>query len=906
MDRVNLIGNAISGLNPEDIERIDVLKDASSTALYGTKAANGVIVITTKRGKKGMPSIRYSTSMSFIGRPCYDDLFLMNSSERIEVSEEIYKRGLQFVGFSPTNAGFEGALYQLYNGMIDQKQFNQEVKEMKELNTDWFDLLFRNSFSHQHTFSLSGANDRVDYYFSAGYANQQGSSLKENSERFSFMSNLGFKISDKFRATVMLGASVSTTNRPTVDLFEYAYNTSRAIPAYNADGSCFFYDYSAGVMDGPNFTIPLIYNVFNELHYSGSKNKIRSINTNINLDYKFTSWLSASAVLSYNSSASEGEIWYDERTYKVATYRKLPYGFDRKQLTNLSNYMNNVCELPFGGILNSSSNGGDSFTARVSFNINKSFNEVHSLSLLGGLDLQSQKSTGISEEIWGYLPERGKNFVFLDKLDEWPNAARRMLQMKPTIIDATTNSIAYYASFAYAYKGKYVMSANIRGEGSNKLGEQARFLPIWSFSGRWNVTDEYFMDPLLNVLSSLAIRASYGIQANVTEAHNPNMIISVGSLDSKSEEYYATLSSLPNEGLKWEKTNSFNIGIDFDLFKGKLSGSFEYFHKKSKDQLLPLQVTSTNGDKMVTINGGDLTNKGWDLVLALTPIRTENFEWRLSFNTSKVYNEVFTTAEQSVTYEQYLNGSLVRDGYALNTFYSYRFGGLDNKGIPIFLGLEDHDEEGNVIITTQEEALRSALVCSGKREPDLSGGLSMGFQYKNLSINSTFTLQLGSKIRLNELYQGNDFKLPYPGQNMSSDFVKRWRKPGDEKYTNIPTLTDELYTVRGVYTGGENPINKTDIMNNVSSNYWQMYNNADMRVVSGNFLRCNSISLSYSFNSDLVKKLYLKSLSLSFGVSNPFVVKAKGLQGRDPEQLTIGSGTVPPQQTYSFSMNVTF
>ena len=414
------------------------------------------------------------------------------------------------------------------------------------------------------------------------------------------------------------------------------------------------------------------------------------------------------------------------------------------------------------------------------------------------------------------------------------------------------------------------------------------------------------MDPLLNVLSSLAIRASYGIQANVTEAHNPNMIISVGSLDSKSEEYYATLSSLPNEGLKWEKTNSFNIGIDFDLFKGKLSGSFEYFHKKSKDQLLPLQVTSTNGDKMVTINGGDLTNKGWDLVLALTPIRTENFEWRLSFNTSKVYNEVFTTAEQSVTYEQYLNGSLVRDGYALNTFYSYRFGGLDNKGIPIFLGLEDHDEEGNVIITTQEEALRSALVCSGKREPDLSGGLSMGFQYKNFSINSTFSFQFGSKIRLNELYQGDDFKLPYPGQNMSSDFVKRWRKPGDEKYTNIPALTDELYTVRGVYTGGENPINKTDIMNNVSSNYWQMYNNADMRVVSGNFLRCNSISLSYSFNSDFVKKLYLKSLSLSLGVSNPFVIKAKGLQGRDPEQLTLGSGTIPPQQTYSFSMNVTF
>lgn len=906
MDQVNLIGNAISGLNPEDIERIDVLKDASATALYGTKAANGVIVITTKRGKKGAPAIRYSNSMSFIERPSYDDLFLMNSKERIEVSEEIYRKGLQFVGYSPTNAGFEGALYQLRNGLIDQAQFSREVQKMKEMNTDWFDLLFRNSFSHQHTLSISGANDRVDYYFSAGYSNQQGSSLQEQSERFSFMSNLGFKISDRFRATVMLGANVTTTDRPTVDLFEYAYTTSRAIPAYNEDGSWFFYDYAEGYADGLNNTIPLVYNVFNELHYSGSTDKISGINTNINLDYKIASWLSASAVLSYNTSSTKSETYYDERTYEVSVYRDLPYGYDRKQLVNLSNYMTNVCLIPYGGILNTSSNGADSFTARVSLNMNKSFNDVHSVSFMAGLDLQSQKSKGYSKEEWGYLPERGKNFVSLDKLTDWPTAALRMVQMKPSITDATSNNIAYYGSFSYSYKGKYVMSANIRGEGSNKLGEQARFLPIWSVSGRWNVTDEFFMDPFLNVLSSLAIRTSYGIQANVTDAHNPNMIISIGSLDTRSEEYLATLSSLPNEGLKWEKTYSFNLGVDFDLFKGKLSGAFEYFYKKSKDQLLNLQVTSTNGGKSVTINGGSLTNKGWDLALSATPIKTENFEWRVTFNTSKVYNEVSTTADQSVTYENYLNGSLVKDGFALNSFYSYRFAGLDAKGIPTWYGLEDHDESGNVTITTQEQAFASAMVYSGKREPDLSGGLSMGFRYKNLSINSTFTIQLGSKIRLNDLYDGDNFKLPYPGQNMGSDFVKRWRNPGDEKYTNIPALTDELYTISGVYRDMDNPINKTDIMNNVSSNYWQMYNNADMRVVSGNFMRCNSISLSYTFNGDLVKKLYLKSLSMSLGVTNPFVIKSKGLQGRDPEQLTMGSGTIPPQQTYSFTMNVTF
>lgn len=904
MDKVNLIGNAISGLNPEDIERIDVLKDASATALYGTKAANGVIVITTKRGKVGAPAIRYSTAMSFVQRPSYDDMFLMNSKERIEVSEEIYRRGLEFVGFSPTNAGFEGAVYQLRNGLINQQQFSEKVHEMKEMNTDWYDLLFRNSFSHQHTLSVSGGSENARYYFSAGYSNQRGTSLKEQAERFSFMSNLDFKINDRFNVAVQLGANVNTTDRPLVDLFQYAYTTSRAIPAYNADGTLFYYDYAEGFGDGSNNTIPLIFNIFNELDNSGSTTKIRTINTNINLDYKLTSWLSLNAVLSYNSSSTTTESWYDERTYYVSTYRDLPYGYDRNTLINLDNYLNTSCKIPYGGILNTGVNEGDSFTGRFSFSMNKSYNEIHSFSLLGGLDVQSQKSTGVSREEWGYLPGRGKKFVTLEKHGEFPLAELEMAKLKPTVQDATNNTLSYYGSFSYAYKGKYVMSANVRGDGSNKLGEQARFLPVYSVSGRWNVSDEYFMEPVENIISNLGIRVSYGIQANVTDAHNPNMIISLGSLDTKSEEYYALLSgeSFPNEKLKWEKTNSFNVGADFDLFKGKLSGSFDYFYKKSKDQLMSLEVTSTNGGKSVTINGGDLVNKGWDLALSATPINTENFTWNFTFNTSKTYNEVFSTANQSVTYADYLSGSLVRDGYALNSFYSYRFAGLDSNGIPTWYGLEDHDANGNVTIRTQQEAFESALVYSGRREPKISGGLSMGFRYKNLSLNSTFSIQLGNKIRLNDLYQGNNFKLPYPGQNMSSDFVNRWRKPGDEKRTNIPALTDELYEVRGMYAD----INKTDIMNNVSANYWQMYNNADMRVVSGNFMRCNSLSLSYSLGRDVLQKLQLKSVSMSLGVTNPFVIKAKGLQGRDPEQLTMGSGTVPPQQTYSFSMNITF
>lgn len=906
MDQVNLIGNAISGLNPEDIERIDVLKDASATALYGTKASNGVIVITTKRGKPGAPAIRYSTSMNFVERPSYDGLFMMNSKDRIEVSEEIHKRGLQFVGFSPTDVGYEGALYRLWNDQIDMNQFNKEVKSMKELNTDWFDLLFRNSFSQSHTLSVSGGSERASYYFSAGYSNQRGAQLQEQGERFSFMSNIDFKISDRFNVSVGLSANTNTTDRPTQDLFNYAYTTSRALPAYHEDGSLYFYgNYGVSVFgDGQ---IVLDYNVFNELQHSGNTQSVRGITTNVSLDYKFSTWLSANAVLSYNTSSAKSEVYYDEQTYQVSTYRMLPYGYDKSLMRDdwLLDLRNIHCKIPYGGILQSSNDVNDSFTGRSSVSMNKLFRDVHSISFTAGIDMTSVKYEGYKREEWGYLPERGKQFVTLENLDDWKAASLAMQKMKPVITDKTTNNFSYYGTASYSYRGKYVVSANVRGEGSNKLGENARFLPIWSFSGRWNVTDEPFMDPLLNVISSFNIRSSYGIQANVTDDHNPNLIASLGTLNSNSEEYASTVLQLPNRDLKWEKTYSFNLGLDFSLFKGALSGAFDVYKRTSKDQLMSVEITSTNGGKIVTINGGDLTNKGWDLSLVATPIKTKNFEWRLTFNTAKVYNEVANAVERSSTYGDYLSGSIVKNGYALNSFYSYMFDGLDGNGLPKFKGVKDYDENGNVVIQTREQALASALKYSGKREPDVSGGLSMSFRYKNLSLNTMFNISLGNKIRLNDLYAGDNFKLPYPAQNMGSDFVNRWKNPGDEERTNIPVLSDELITIYS-----QNPDNKGDFMVNhyseVGANYWQMYNNSDLRVVSGNFLRCRSISMSYSLPTDIVRKLYLKSLSVSLGVTNPFVIKPKGLQGRDPEQVTLGSGTIPPQHNYSLMLNVTF
>lgn len=899
MDQVNLIGNAISGINPEDIEQIDVLKDASATALYGSKAANGVIMITTKKGKIGKPAIRYSMSLGFTHRPMTSQMHVMNSKDRVEVSEEMVEKGLQFVNSGITGSvGYEGLLFQLYGNKISYTQFQKEVKKMKEQNTDWFKYLFRNALSHNHTLSVSGANETINYYFSVGYSSERGSSLKEDSERFNFNTNLDIKINDKMNASFGLSASNGTTHRPGVDLFQYAYTTSRAIAPYDEDGYYNFYEVGAGYQNDPYRTPDLVYNIFNELNTTGEKSQLLTLNTRFSFSYKVASCLSLNALLAYNISSYSNENIAAEDSYQVSELRGLVYGYPIIDPVKEPNFARR-CALPFGGKLDNSDNRNTGYSARVTASFQKTLHERHDFSLMGGLDMRSTHQEGHTSSLLGYLPERGKKSVDIDP-GVWISYGDLLKSSRPTITDSKKNEVSYFASFSYSYDNRYIFNANVRGDASNKLGQDksARFLPIWSISGRWNIADENFMENV-TWIQGLNIHGSYGLQGNVTEAHNPNMVANVGALDAISHYYESTVHSLPNRGLRWEKTRSVNIGTDFSFFNRRLSATFEYYNKKGKDQLVSTTIESTNGGTAVTINDGNLINSGWDLSISATPIQLEKFSWNLSFNTSKSYNKVTNSGEMDkYIVSQYLNGSLVRNGRSLNSFYSYRFGGLNEKGELTFLGIYAKDEEGNVIISSQEEALASALVYSGRREPLFSGGLSTSFRIFDFSLNASFSMQFGSKMRLNDLYvDGN--RLPAPNANMSDEFVDRWRKPGDEKYTDIPRLTDERHTPQGLYyhNGGAATI---------GDDIFEFYNNSDLRVVSGNFVRCRSISLAYYVPNSILKHIYLKGASLSFSVSNPFVIKAKGLKGRDPEQVTLGSGSIPPQKNFSFSLNVTF
>ena len=359
-------------------------------------------------------------------------------------------------------------------------------------------------------------------------------------------------------------------------------------------------------------------------------------------------------------------------------------------------------------------------------------------------------------------------------------------------------------------------------DGSNKFGQDksVRFLPVWSASGKWNLHNEKFLKSA-EWMDELAVRASYGIQGNVHPDQTPNLIVKLGTYDGIAKEYQSTLYKLPNNNLKWEKTESYNLGIDFSFFRSWLSGTIEVYKKIGKDQVVQKTLAPSTGANYVAINDGDVDNKGWELSVNLNPVRGKDWNWGISFNTAKNYNKVKNAGEElSVTWSDYVNGTLVSNGRSINSFYAYRFKGLNDEGLPTFYGESEKNEDGEVIITTQEEAFDAAFVYAGRREPTLSGGFST---------NVFMTVRIPADVHaVHNLYYESGQALPFPQQNMSSEFVHRWREPGDK--TVIPALSDNAMT----FTTYERKFP-------IANNRWDMYNKSDLRVVSGDFLRCRSM-----------------------------------------------------------------
>ncbi len=914
MDQVNLIGNAISFLNPEDIDRIDILKDASATALYGVRAANGVIVITTKKGRMGPPRVSFSANLSITDHPHYSTMKRMNSKDRIEVSEEMQQKGMSFSQYDPSGVGYDGLLKELWERKITFDQFNQKVKELKELNTDWYNHLFQTAFTQSYNVSVSGGGERFNYYFSAGYNNQPGVAKPEEYSRYNVMTKIDAKLFPNLKVGLNLSTATVKSERThsSIDLYQYAYETSRAVPAYNTDGSRFFYTAKLGYSDAIKdyYSPDIKFNIFDELDHTGNETENNTTSMTFNLDWDLSSMFQWHTLFNMTSTHSDTREWVDERSSYAQQRRLLAYGVKAPDLKEVPSFYEKSA-LPMGGILNENNYRSKNYQFTSTLSFFKTFDK-HEINAIVGTEVSSSKMDGTKATNYGYLKDRGHKFAEVN-LANYTQYRKNMQTNHPTLTDTKRNQVSFYGAFTYTYDNRYSLNFNIRADGSNQFGQDmsTRFLPVWSVSGRWNLHEENFLRDV-SWLETLALRGSYGVQGNVSPDQIPNMILTLGAMDNISNEFSSKLSKVPNDKLKWEKTNSYNLGINFVILEGLLDITAETYYKKGKDQIVSKSITSTNGANQVSINEGNINNKGWELSVRVNPLRHKDYGISISFNTSKVYNKVTNAGDpENITYTNYVDGSIISNGKPVNTFYSYRFDKLDANGLPTFKNYnEQYTEDGNghkagdFIVNSYEEAYQRTFVSMGSREPDLSGGFTADFRYKRFSLSSIFAFNLGHKVRLNNLYTAGQ-TLPRPSQNMSNEYVNRWRKPGDEAHTNIPVLSQEaLNIVR--WDPGYAKYSNLQLRYPIAESLWQMYNNSDLRTVSSSFLRCTNISLNYRFPEEWCKHLYLNSLNVGFSVSNPFVIKSKDLKGRDPEQIQMGARSIPPQQVYSFRLSFNF
>lgn len=919
LDNINLIGNAISGLNPQDIARIDVLKDASATAIYGTRAANGVIVVTTKTGEAGKTHVNYSFNGQVQRRPHYSDFNLMTSKQRIDVSREIMQKGLYFETM-PERYGYEGAMMNYWDKKITFEEFQNQVSQMEANNTDWFGALYRNSFSQVHSVSLSGGTSSTRYYASLGYDGDKGSEINTSLQRLTARLNLTSHVANHLTVDLRLSGSYqdASYNSPYYSAFDEAYYTNRIFPCYNTDNSLAYIQKEITEDQTTHKKVYGKYNILNELNNSGQSVKNKSINLTGNLNWDIYKGLRYTTTLGLTTTSNFTENFIGEKTFYCAQLRGYDYGATPPRADAYEQ-----SRLLEGGVWSSNNTSQLSYMWRNQLNYNFDLNNTHFFNFDLGHEVSSTQYRGNATGlIPGYLPNQGETFYniwagsyadvkqYYWYLREWFMGSGNIKATSfPTITDKKNNKLSFYLTATYSLHNYFSLNFNIRNDGSNQFGqyENAKFNPVWSASGRVNLHELGLLKDI-SWIDMLSVRASYGYRGSVPSA-TPYLILSTPKTNSTSGELSAGIKEYPNANLKWEKTSTWNFGVDASMLNNRINLGIDAYYSRSTDLISNRAVSLINGTTDLYYNNGIATNTGIEFSINTLNIKTKDFRWR----TSLIYSYNKNSIKQGIVgdnqYYDYINGSVVLDGASVDGFYSYQFDGLDENGLPRFKNLQNIG--GGL---SRDEVLQTVLKYSGTRIPKSNGSFSTEIAWKGLSLRAQFTYKLGYKQRLLALYQDGSPALPQPENNMNASFVDRWRQPGDELSTTIPGLTNvSLNMPTGTETITESNRYQYTMVDMRYRRYigpssytgWYMYDNSDARVVSCDHIRFHSLTLGYDIPHHLLTKFGISDCRIDFQAQNLAVWAFDSkLKGQDPDQVaSIGLPVLP---TFNFGIQLGF
>lgn len=904
-DAVTLISSAISGINADDIESFQILKDGSATSIYGARAMAGVIVVTTKKGKAGSNKISYTGEYTMRLKPSYSNFNIMNSQEQMGVYKEMENAGYLSLAktYRASDSGVYGKMYHLINTYDPEtSQYalantpearNAYLREAEYRNTDWFDELFSNSISQNHAISMSSGTEKASYYTSLSFMTDPGWTKQSSVDRYTanvnalynIFSNVSLNLISnasyrKQKAPGTLGQAIDAVNGEVkrdfdINPYSYALNTSRTLDP----NEYYVRNYAP-------------FNILNELDNNYIDINLTDIRFQGELKWKILKKLEASALGAYKYSSSVQSHRIKDYSNQAWAYRAMDDATMRDANPWLYTDPDNANSLPLtvlpvGGFYKETKYSMNSYDFRGTLSYNDVFKEDHILNLFGGMELNAvnrQKTwfngVGMQYEM-GMLP--AYEYLFFKQGSE-ENAQYY------TVDETRMRQAAFFGTGTYSYKGKYTINGTVRYEGSNKLGKSrsARWLPTWNVSGAWNAHEEKFFESMKKVVSNLTLKASYSLTADRGPASVTNSLVVIESYNpwrpfTNVKESGLKIDDLENSELTYEKKHELNIGVDLGLFNNRINLSADWYKRDNYDLIGLINTMGVGGQITKYANVASMKSHGIEFTLSTRNIVTKDFKWNTDFIFSNTKTEV-TDLEANTRVLDLISGTgFAMVGYPVRSLFSIDFKGLDENGLPTFV-----NEDGNVTVSDidfQEREKKDHLIYEGPTDPTVTGSLGNIFSYKNFKLNVFVTYSFGNVIRLDPV-----FRNEYTDLNaMPKEFKNRWTVTGDEKYTNVPVIADL----------------RQNEQNDELEKAYNAYNYSTARIAKGDFIRMKEISLAYDFPKNWIKPFKVNDLSLKLQATNLFLIYSDDkLNGQDPEFFNTGGVAAPVPKQFTLTLRL--
>lgn len=876
----NIYQTSIAGINPQDIESITVLKDAAATAIYGARAANGVIVITTKKGKAGKPQINFSMKLTYNPKTDIDRLNLLNSDEKVDLelgllqSDYTYRENKGDVariiaGYGLTDAYKAGG----WNALSPEAQ--ADINALRAVNTDWNDILFRGVFNQEYNVSLSGGSEKATYYSALGYYVEQGNVESVKNDRFNLTLKTDYRINSKLK----VGASVFANRRKQRSYLTYnegftnpVYYSRIANPymrPFDDEGN---YIYDTNVQHRQGDDIVPDFNIFEERANTSNENTFTSLMSIFDAEFKWNEH--------FKVTSQFGLQWDENMIEKYAGQDSYAMRREKEQ-----HQYNGTTVLPEGGSNKITENHSSQWTWKAMAEYQNRFKDIHELELMAGTEIRHNEDKSLYSAVYGYdartLTSKPIIFPNEEKAESVPLHTETYLE---------NAFVSWFATGSYTLLHRYTLGGSIRFDGSDIFGvaKKYRYLPLYSVSGLWRISDEPFMKNV-TVINNLGLRASYGLQGNIDKNTSPYLIgiyDQTTILPGNSEDAIRP-SSAPNPDLRWEKTQSANIGMDLSLWDNIISLSVDYYYRKGTDliglRMLPLETGYTS----TTVNWAQMENEGVEVALITRNIHTKDFTWFTNLNFG--YND--NTVLRETVAENAIKPS--REGYSVGAIFAYKTAGLDDEGYPLFL-----TQDGRKVTATEffklnnagastlsAEEQRNLYSYIGSTEPKVSGGFMNTFKYKRVTLGINCIFNFGMYVQTTPTYDPTNYDR---GLNSNRDILNRWTP--DHTNTTLPKLMTENDGRTGEYLRYKEQ---------------NLFRELDIWVKKQNYFRFESIRLGYELPEKWLKPVGIKSASVSLEGRNLWVIASNYHNYLDPE--TMGNPYAAPiPKSFIFGLNVNF